>query len=104
MARVSLIVPLAPGATSPGEGPEHFRRFLERQGHTVELIVRGGDGLATAAVDGLRAAAGDVLVVVDPRRGYTPEAVDGVIAPIAQGDAEVAVATVPCRCRNLFVC
>lgn len=94
MARVTLVVPVAPGATPPGEGLEPFCQILERQGHAVELIVSdGGDGLATAAVKGLREAGGDVLVVLDPARGYAPEGLARVVTLVTRGEADLAVGT-----------
>ncbi|MDR3635660.1 MAG: GtrA family protein [Isosphaeraceae bacterium] len=103
MARVSLIVPVAAGATPTGEGLERFCQALEHQGHAVELIVpEGRDGLA-AAVDGLRAAAGDVLVVLDPTRGYAPDGLARVIAPVVRGEAELAIATREGRGGNPLV-
>jgi dolichol-phosphate mannosyltransferase len=104
MARVSLIVPPAPGATPPGEGSEEFCQILERQGHSVELIVPdAGGGRAAAAVEGLRAAAGDLLVVLDLGRGYTPEGLARVLAPVARGEADLALAARQGRGGNPLV-
>lgn len=101
MARVSLIVPVAPGATLPGGSLDVYCQVLEQQGHTVELIVPdGGDEPAAAAIGGLRAAKGDVLAVLDPARGYAPGGVARVIGLVARGEAEVAVATVEGRSGN----
>lgn len=104
MARVSLVVPVAPGARPPAEALEGFCQILERQGHAVELIVSdGGDGLAASAVSGLREAGGDVLVVLDPERGHAPEGLARVVAVVARGEADVAAGLLEGRARNPLV-
>lgn len=89
MARVSLIVPVAPGGDL-----DAYCQVLEQQGHSVELIVpQSEDGPSAAAIDGVRAAKGDVLVVLDPTRGYAPVEVARVAGMVARDETELAVAT-----------
>ncbi|MGE5755328.1 MAG: glycosyltransferase, partial [Planctomycetaceae bacterium] len=92
---------------------EH-RRTLEQAGHRVEVVVvadprLGADlvglegswdllladepGLAASAVAGLRAARGDVLLILDLERGYRPEELARVVAPLDRGEADLAVAS-----------
>lgn len=114
MASVSLILPLVPGALLTSEAIETFRKGLEDAGHEVEVLgvadprspqlplvaglwwrsfVAAEPGLAAAAVAGLRRGKGDVLVVLDPGRGYSIEDLVGVVEPIERQDADVVVAS-----------
>jgi len=90
MARISLILPVAPGGLPTEERVLPFRRVLEESGHEIEEIVatdsRGATdfgwsdgevkaqvadrpGLAAATVAGLCAARGEILGVLDLERG-----------------------------------
>jgi dolichol-phosphate mannosyltransferase len=112
MARVSLILPVAPGC-SPSEGRiEALRRGLESQGHWVEVVEvvegqttdgegRGASwrvlasrwpGLASAAVAGIDEAEGDLLVILDPARDDTPEDMGRLLEPLIHDRADVVVA------------
>jgi dolichol-phosphate mannosyltransferase len=113
MALVSFIFPAEPGTLPTGERIEPFRQILADHGHTVEVLVVSGQregvqegsqgpvrvldveepGLAVAAVAGLREARGDLLVVLDLERGYVPEDVAAVLVPLAEGDADLVVAS-----------
>jgi dolichol-phosphate mannosyltransferase len=114
MARVSLILPVAPDATPGRERTVPYRDALEDQGHQVELIwvadprgvlpaappegseralVAQRSGMAVATVLGLREAQGEILVVLDLDRGYGPREVVRVIDPLLRGEAEFAVAS-----------
>jgi dolichol-phosphate mannosyltransferase len=114
MARVSLILPLAPGSSLTAEGIENYRRCLEDVGHAVEVLgvadssspglppvtsprwrsfVAEEPGLASASVAGLQQATGDILVVLDHDRGYSLDDLTRVIEPIEQDDADLVVAS-----------
>ena len=116
MAHVSLILPIARGTSKPVERIGAFLRGLEEAGHRVEvlvvadprlaadlaglggswnLLVADGPGLAVAAVAGLREASGDVLLVLDLERGYWPEDLTRIVAPLDEGEADLAIG-----CRN----
>ena len=108
MPRISLILPTSPtdGPVGPRIGP--WRLGLERAGHEVEvlLVCAGGiesgsgwrgvaaeaPGLSSAAVTGLRAATGEILLVLDPRLGHAPEDLARLVAPLAEGRADLAIA------------
>ncbi|MBV8675568.1 MAG: glycosyltransferase, partial [Planctomycetaceae bacterium] len=49
-------------------------------------------GLAASAVIGLMEARGDLLVVLDPERGYSPDDICRALEPLANGEADVVVA------------
>ena len=52
----------------------------------VRLVVRNADhGLSQAALDGLRRAAGDVLVCMDADLSHPPEAIPKMLAKLAEG-------------------
>lgn len=111
MPRVSLILPTVPGDPRPDASVPTLRSALETAGHEVEVIVafgpNSGDsagsgagwravvashaGLASSAMAGLEAASGEVLVLLDPRMGYSAEALPRVVAPLAAGEAELVV-------------
>jgi dolichol-phosphate mannosyltransferase len=108
MAQVSLIVPTEPRAAIEPEQVSQIRAALEAAGYAVELIVagvpgRGGDGWrqvgatvpgrASAAMAGLAEAHGEILVVVDPRMGYPPDDVVRLVEALAEGRAEMAIAS-----------
>lgn len=114
MARVSLILPVAPGVDASEDRIVPFRRVLEDAGHQVEMIVvadpraqpgssglgesvrtliAARPGMAVATLDGLREATGDLLVVIELDRGYTPKGLISVVEPVARGEAELAVAS-----------
>ena len=114
MAHVSLILPIAPGAERLDERIGAHRRALEGAGHRVEvlavadprlaadliglegswtLLVADVPGLAVSAIAGLRQARGDVLLVLDPERGYRSEDLARVVAPLDRGEADLAIAS-----------
>ena len=118
MARVSLIVLRAPGVSWPSQRIAACRAGLEEQGYDVEVlavadpralpepgcdepwcrpIVAGRPGLSEAAVAGLRSARGPLMVVLDLGRPYAPEDVLALVARLASGDTEMAVAAGPRR-------
>src|SRR6266446_5183433 len=107
MALVSLILPVASGPAPQVERIDSFRDALEGLGHTVEVIVAGGPRtplagpwravgadrpeLAVATVAGLRAARGDVLIVLDPKRGYAPEVLRRLVEPLLAERADLVI-------------
>lgn len=50
-------------------------------------------GLASAVADGMARAAGDILVVMDADLSHPPEVVPRLVAPVAAGEADLAVAS-----------
>jgi dolichol-phosphate mannosyltransferase len=116
---------LTPGTVLDEQVLTDYRRLLEGEGayRSVEIIVVGAEadlssigpedrasGAATDGVSllstkggdwnelaraGLAVAAGDDLMVVDLERHYRPEALLGVLAPVATGDFELVVAVPP---------
>lgn len=97
MARVSLIVVHGTGAGWDREQIDAASRALEQPGHTVEVVAPNGADLdlAGAAIGGIRRASGDVLLVVDDGRGYTPDDLRAVVERLSQSDFAIAVG-----CRN----
>lgn len=113
MARVSLILPTVPGDPHPEGAARSGRAVLEAAGHDVEvLIVSGPDmpaspavgdgwrdlrandpGLASAAMAGLDASRGDILLILDARLGYGPEDLPRLVAPLDDGSADLVVAS-----------
>lgn len=112
MARVSLILPTTKEAASIRGLIPGLRSGLEAAGHEVQVVVaqcarvervEPGDevftvrsehpGLAPAAVAGLEAAEGDLVVLLDPSMGYTLDDVLAVLAPVKSGEVRLAVAS-----------
>ena len=109
MARVSLILPTAPDRAPGVLEVEPWRVGLELAGHDVEILVVGdaavaadlpwseeleeSPGRAAAAIAGLRHAAGEILLVLDPEAGYGAEDLVRVVEPLVEGRAELSIAT-----------
>jgi dolichol-phosphate mannosyltransferase len=113
MARVSLVLPTTPQIPLSPERVHSFQRDLEDAGHSVEVVVvspadaapaegfdplwrrveTGQLGLAAVATEGLRAASGDLLVVLDPSMGYASADLSRVLEPLASGEADLAIAS-----------
>lgn len=113
MAVVSLIVPIDPPGRIDGLPLDAWRRNLEAAGHEVELILvaagpcsepdaasariekfiaNDSDSLAAAAIRGLEAAEGEVVLVLDPTMGYEPGCLAAIAAPLEAGVADIATA------------
>ena len=92
MARVSLILPIAPGTKVSAERVASYRRALESLGTSVEIVVSDQPGLARAAVEGIRDATGDFLLVLDSTQGYAPNDLVTLALPLLENEAEVVVA------------
>ena len=113
MARVSLILPLAPNSSPCPDRIRRLREGLDGVGYEVEALAvsdsrtvegmadaRGTwrslsariPGLAASAVIGLMEARGDLLVVLDPERGYSPDDICRALEPLTSGEADVVVA------------
>src|SRR4051794_14634759 len=109
MARVSLILPVAPGTAPLVERIDALDRNLTAAGHTVEVLAVADprspevlDGLgrsvralvagkpykAASAYLGLREASGEYLIIVDLEKGYAPEDLGRLIEPLMQDEAE----------------
>jgi dolichol-phosphate mannosyltransferase len=114
MARVSLILLQSPGAAWPSDRVGAYRDRLQELGFanealvvtdpsarpaTVDLgpgyrsIVAGAPGLAESAVAGLRAASGELLVVVDLAMAYSPDDVRDVVRRLVAEEAELIIAS-----------
>ncbi len=116
MLRVSLIALRPAGAPWPSSLLAGCRAGLEELGHAVEVLVVSdptarptldlvepwcvsmlapAPGLSEAAVAGLRASRADLLVLLDPSRGYAPEDVFAVVGKLAEGRADLVLAASP---------
>ena len=111
MPRVSLILPTIPGDPRPDGSVPALRSALELAGLDVEVLIVSGPemgealadgeswkavrandpGLASAAMAGLEAASGDVLVLLDPRMGFASEDLPKIVSPLAEGRADLVV-------------
>jgi dolichol-phosphate mannosyltransferase len=119
MARVSLILLRSPGTPWPSDLVEGGRAGLEESGFPTEVlvvtdpspktladdlepwcrsIVAGAPGLAESAVAGIRAARGELLVVLDLAMAYRP---DDVLAVVRQLDVDRADLVIASRRRPL---
>ncbi len=114
MVSVSLIVLDRPGCPVDDRRLGAWEAALSAAGYEVEVVVVGpgapawsgssrhvasrGQGTSADAVDGLRAASGDVRVVIDAARTYAPADLPRLIAPLVEGRAEVGVGV--CRHRG----
>jgi len=108
MPRISLILPTGPQDGPIGPRIEPWRLGLEQAGHEVEvLVVRAGGaesgpgwrgltaeapGRTAAAITGLRHGTGEILLVLDPASGHAPADLARVVAPLAEGRADLAIA------------
>ena len=63
------------------------------------LIPTAGTGRIAALREGMDAASNELLVVLDPHRAYTPQAIVEVIEGLLTSDADLAIA-VPRRDRH----
>lgn len=113
MSRVSLILPTNPGDPRPDTAALAYRSALKAAGYEVEILVATGPGmesasplseiarsvvathagLASAAMAGLEAARGDILIVLDPYLGYDPADLARIVAPLASGAADLVIAS-----------
>ena len=100
MARVSLIVVRGAGAEWPHDRSTDTRDALKASGHDVEVdaisVESGGiegRGLAIAAIDGVRRADGELLLVLDAGMGYSAADLVAVADRLAAGDVEIVVAS-----------
>lgn len=112
---VSLIVPVPRKGTLTVERAQSWRSALEAAGYDVEMIVArvGGPiasdtdeassrvwrtlagscgGTTEAAIAGLRAARGPILVILDPTMGYQPADLVAVVEPLAADAADLTIA------------
>ena len=116
MARVSLIALRAPGVAWPSDRVATYRAGLEEQGYSVEVLTvrdplaidpvtinepwcrvvdADGPGLVESAVSGLRAARGNLLVLVDLSMPYRFEDVLDLVETLAGGQVDLAIASRP---------
>jgi len=118
MARVSVIVLVAPGAGHFLGRISALREALGETGHDIELLVATDSrseelasgaacalepsvrilpfehaGKAALAYQGIRAATGEIVLIVDLEKGHAPEDVLRVLEPLAEGAADVVVAS-----------
>jgi len=109
MAHVSLIVLDRRENPTPLSRMISWRDALADSGHSVDLIIVGRSsetdtptgarlvtsrdvGRSTDAFDGLHAASGDLFLIVDGSRAFPAADIVGVMVPLAEGRAQVAVA------------
>ncbi len=113
MAVVSLVLP-SREVVVDGDLVSRFRHALIDSGHEVEVIfavgpheaaggpsvVEGGRvvvaerrGLAAAAIAGIDETRGEIVVVLDPSMGYEPGDLWRVVGPLAEGRADLVVAS-----------
>jgi dolichol-phosphate mannosyltransferase len=60
--------------------------------HPLKLITRQGErGLATAVLEGLRAARGEIIVVMDADFSHPPQSVPALVAAARSTDCEMAI-------------
>ena len=114
MARVSLILLRSPATDWPSDRVDAYRKGLEARGWATEVLVvddpsgpnwpsviepwcrsvlADHPGLAEAAVAGLRAAQGQLLVVLDLAMAYSTEDLLAVVARLDSGEADLAIAS-----------
>ncbi len=114
MAQVCLILPVTPFAPLADERVQEVCASLRGMGHTVECLaaldsrvssppsLQGAElphstsndpGLSPAAIAALLKAQGDVFLLLDGTRGYAVEDVQQVLAPILNGEADLAIAS-----------
>jgi dolichol-phosphate mannosyltransferase len=73
------------------DGTEALVRGWQAEGG-YRLLERGAKkGLASAVADGLRLAAGEVVVVMDADGSHAPESVPELLRPVLDGRAELAL-------------
>src|SRR5271166_6481515 len=121
MVSISLIIPISETNVLTGTEIASYRRVLRDQAHasSVEVILAGdvsaaahasgasdsillptaGTGKIAALREGMDAASNELLVVLDPHRAYTPQAIVEVIEGLLISDADLAIA-VPRRDRQ----
>ncbi len=90
--RVSLVVVPSDSADDPARRLEPYQADLENRPEieSVEVLFAPDPGTKGQAVS--LPATGDWIVVLDPERGYAPEAVFAVLRPLWEGKADLAVA------------
>ena len=113
MRRVSLILPTSRGEPFEDGLATRMASKLSELGFEIELLRAVGDdhgpidstevlgrlvrapirGSAAAAIAGLEAAEGDVLVVLETSMGYDPDDLALVVEAVAEGRAELVVAS-----------
>jgi dolichol-phosphate mannosyltransferase len=114
MKSLSLIVPVSSASSVTQLDITTYRRFLLEQagGTAVEIIVAGaasdfednqttppirlvmgaGEGMVGALRGGIQAASGELIVVLDPHRSYSPVALAEVVEALRESDADLAIA------------
>jgi dolichol-phosphate mannosyltransferase len=106
---VSLIVPLSAHKAIGREDLREYERELDSYPGVseVEVIIMGGstdgDGRVGALRSAIEAARGDVLIIVDPRRRYEPEALSSVLNGLNESDADLVIGVPRPEGRGLTV-
>jgi dolichol-phosphate mannosyltransferase len=114
MVRISLIIPFGSQSAPADVDIESLRHALSEQVgvSSVEVILAGEDADLQHAIEagsittipmtdkgrvdclraGIRAATGDLLVILDPSRSYPAEALGEIVQGLRRSDADLAIA------------
>ena len=113
MRTVSLILPVRDASTVTTEWVGRCRRGLEERGFTVDVVAvvdeptgprrhdvagvdhwieSAGAGLTEDVLSGIGKTLGDVVVLLDPTRGYVVEDLPSLVEPVADGGFDLIVA------------
>jgi len=114
MESISLIIPISGSNVPTDTDIASYRRILQDKAHasSVEVILAGdfsveanapgasdpilipttGAGKIAALRKGIDAASSELLVVLDPHRAYTPQAIVEVIEGLLTSDVDLAIA------------
>ena len=114
MERISLIIPFGSAGSLSDDDLDAYRNALDEQDGCIplEVILAGelggrqslhqsnspvlvptsGEGPVGALRAGIEAASGELLVVLDPRRSYPPEALVQVVEALRGSDTELVIA------------
>ncbi len=78
---------------SPDETWRLAQEIAKEDSHLQVIRREGARGLATAVVEGWKAARGDILGVMDADLQHPPEILPDLLGPILRGTADIAIAS-----------
>ena len=94
MVRVSLIALRGPGVAWPSDRIAAYVAVLEQADYEVEVVETSErPGTSRAAVDGLRASTGDLVILVDLAVAYDPASVYAIVQRLSSGDSDLVIDT-----------